>query len=944
MKKAKLFLFFAFFVSLLTFNSCKTALISGGESDSDVKYGRLIVSSSSVKSSSRASVTDIDSFDVYVTSSDFKKEIKATCNTLQNGKGVVEIDQIPVGKNRIISAYPKDADGNLIDSYVRRAVIDINEGDNYCEDVSKYTSCRGNVYNALLAAGVDVSSITSNYRLYLENIIPSFEDCGGDLCRLDLQSLVDDYKIDPTFAGKQASNYVFPDDEKYVTHVYISETIDSTKSAPVFAAKAVYSDETTEVITTNANTTWLSSDETIATVKDGVLTLLKPGTTQIRVKFKDEAVNNERYSPIANIVVSQVAEDSDKVFLYTGGKVNYAKDNAVVLAWIWNEKAPGAWYELEEYAEDPDYLWVQLPLEATNIIFARGKSYNSSYPTVWDSLSPCWNQTDDLDLPDLSKSNVFSPAGWDNASGTWVNKILGNQDAAIYAAIEMEPSEDDSTLSCVTVNDASLPLSKFMSYTVPYETENICVSATPNYDGASVDIDIESVSSSDINESTFTILSTPGSYIIYTITVTAKDGLNTSEYTLKVRRSAIQSYNSDANKRKCYIEDTENETITFVCDPVLWTSITNPGEDIINIRGSFTANYNESTKKWVENESIYTMSWDSNYNWYYLTLSYDKIKRPGYSGQPEYRFYYGTMKLSLPEEINNDYVFESNQNLLVFFDEIDDETRIAEVKTNGEKADYIAEESEFDLENDKAKVSNFRQVPRTKNLYRSYHPFYPSHVNSPLEDERLLSVQSYFEEYGIKSDINLCNNRTTKKGLNVYISTYVGDTSLTTTNWTIIIPEYYQALIDNNSVLYVGDTYTDSSANGYIPTGKLVYYHSDSKIFGQWFAQICNYINTHEGPYSIHCEIGIDRTGVFSAVLAGLCGASWTEIKEDYEKSNLMQIAEFRDSRILKYSLENMLKVPDIEKIDLSAALKNYFANYVDSADDIDNMVNNLTK
>ena len=54
-------------------------------------------------------------------------------------------------------------------------------------------------------------------------------------------------------------------------------------------------------------------------------------------------------------------------------------------------------------------------------------------------------------------------------------------------------------------------------------------------------------------------------------------------------------------------------------------------------------------------------------------------------------------------------------------------------------------------------------------------------------------------------------------------------------------------------------------------------------------------------------------------------GASWEEIKSDYEKSCEMQIAEFRDSNILKYSFENMLKVSDISTVDLQTEMQNYF-------------------
>ena len=111
---------------------------------------------------------------------------------------------------------------------------------------------------------------------------------------------------------------------------------------------------------------------------------------------------------------------------------------------------------------------------------------------------------------------------------------------------------------------------------------------------------------------------------------------------------------------------------------------------------------------------------------------------------------------------------------------------------------------------------------------------------------------------------------------------------------------------------------------------QILYYYSGSDLMKQWLSQICSFINEdkNQAPFLIHCEIGVDRTGVFCGILAALNGASWEEIKADYEKSCGMGIAEFRDSNILKYSFENLLNVSDITLVsDLQNAVQNYLVS-----------------
>lgn len=935
-KKSFIFkvLFFLFSASFLIFASCSNSLEDRRNSDS--KYGNLIYSSAA----KALDVSSIVNAKVTVTGNGITSEISSTCS-IDSGTGSVRIEKIPVGKNRIISVFALDSSGNYIEEGVLRAVTDINPGENTIDVINKSTSCVGNVYNELFESGIEISNLTDSEISALSSVIPTLEDCGNDLSRLDSESIAQDFisgrESGTFFVGKTKSDYVFPL-ETYLVKVRIAETSDSTEENPAFAATAYYSDDTTLDITTDA--TWTSSDTSVATVENGEITLLAEGTTSVYVEYKYD--NITRTSPKANFTVTKETASGNKVYLDNSGSVNYAKDSAVVAAWVWGTNLSSKWIKAEKV--DSKYMYVELPTGAEKIIFARGKYLDNSNLSDWDSIysdnsKGPWNKTADLTIPTLTTSNTFKPSSWAGATGNWDYVDHGDVlEDRIYASIQMEASEDDTTLSSVTVNGSSLTLSKRMTYTVPYDVSEITLVVTPNYSGATV----------DVSPSLTQTISNPGDSVQFKITVIAKDGTNTDSYIVKVYRSSSEPLNSDENKQKCYIDNTEDQTITFACSPDIWTSVTSA--DTITICGSFTQIFNESTKKWVEDTDSFTLTYDNIYKWFTITLPYEKVKRPGYnSGQPEYRFYKNGKELEIPSTVNSDYIFggsgdiELDEKLLIFF-ESDDETRRAEVLANSAEAIEVAESSEFDLTTDAGKraVSNFRQVPGTTNLYRSYHPFYPTHEYSPLEQNRLELVQSYAVAAGIASDINLCNNRTYKVENSYTVVSSVGNTE--GTSYTVTIPEYYQTIIDNNNVLYVGDTTADSSANGIVPSAKHVYYNSNSTIFAQWIKQTCDFINSHSAPFQIHCEIGIDRTGVFCAVFAGLCGATWDEIKADYTESNNMKIGEFRDWRVLKYSLENMLGVSDIENVsDLATELKNYFVNTgIVSESDITSVVEKL--
>ncbi|MBR1935172.1 MAG: tyrosine-protein phosphatase [Muribaculaceae bacterium] len=379
--------------------------------------------------------------------------------------------------------------------------------------------------------------------------------------------------------------------------------------------------------------------------------------------------------------------------------------------------------------------------------------------------------------------------------------------------------------------------------------------------------------------------------------------LNLSEMTLTISGHAIDV--SDADRAKCFIDDPENRTVTFIFDPALWKY-----SGVINtayVRGSFTG--------WG-NYDYCKMLYDPD-GFYYLTLPYEQVKIPGNSGQPEFKFYIngsypGGDKSFVPEG----YIFmNGDQNHIVVFADDDFE----QIKANSRTANTVRAVSDFDLttEAGQMEVSNFRRVPGTRQLYRCYHPFKVSRAGYASELPRMQYVQELSARFGILSDIVLSGDETGS----LTTVTIAGQ------SYTERIPEYYQAIIDRNSVLYVGKSNSTPDYN-------TVYYKPESDKFGTWMSEVAAFIadDNNSAPFSIHCRLGTDRTGVFSAMLAAICGATWQEIAADYQLTNRLGIKEFRDYHLLQYAMQRMLGVEDINQVaDLQAAVVSYFVdnNYI---------------
>ena len=197
-----------------------------------------------------------------------------------------------------------------------------------------------------------------------------------------------------------------------------------------------------------------------------------------------------------------------------------------------------------------------------------------------------------------------------------------------------------------------------------------------------------------------------------------------------------------------------------------------------------------------------------------------------------------------------------------------------------------------------------------KRLYRGASPFDPNFGRTELMDQ-------YLMENDIKCVLNLTD---TREKLESYEN----------------LPDHTVSMISNDQVITcsIGVDYLDPTA---------------MQTLGQGLAEM----SEHEGPYMIQCSLGRDRTGVVSAVIEALCGATYQEIIDDYMASYDMLHSIDMDPDSLQYKLfkqrideqlEAVLGI-EIEKLpdsDLKEPAYNYLLKCGMTEQQIDRLIDNL--
>ena len=376
---------------------------------------------------------------------------------------------------------------------------------------------------------------------------------------------------------------------------------------------------------------------------------------------------------------------------------------------------------------------------------------------------------------------------------------------------------------------------------------------------------------------------------------------------------------TDAEKSACYTIDEIGGTVTFICSSDGSRFNTGKRTDVakVYVYGSITA--------WEKEEEAYRLTGWSDDGCYYRTMPLSALERIGNSGQPEFLMniikYNGNAEAegyterahSTWPNVDSRLLFENGGgvNMVVALPGDDKD----EIHSRCERAKKIDGLSDFDLSepSEQERIANWRLVPGTKMLYRSYHPYDPSR-DYGTEERRLYYVGVLGARYGVQGDIALSGDMTGHAG-----KTY----SCGGQTYTVTIPSYYQQLIAGNKVLYVG------TRNGKVPTYKTALFESEGPVFGEWIKEVVEWIldEGHPGPYEIHCALGSDRTGAFCATIAALCDASWEAIAADYEGTTAMNVAEYRHRNCIRACLKRMCGV-DPASEGWNAAVKGHFVEH----------------
>ena len=283
---------------------------------------------------------------------------------------------------------------------------------------------------------------------------------------------------------------------------------------------------------------------------------------------------------------------------------------------------------------------------------------------------------------------------------------------------------------------------------------------------------------------------------------------------------------------RCYALDNTNKEVIFLMDKTLW-----------NIEDNLTIYVHGSFKSWShENNETFRMQETDAF--YYVAVPFSKLTALGNSGHPEFKFV--IVKNGSDEYQNNydktfipePYVFHtSDENLIIIYDN-EDKTDIAACSAT---ASIWKALSDWDLtdSDEVAKFANFRKVPGTTNLYRSWHPYkckthksgvfkdattnpkgYFVRATEPVRHEKVIGL---YEANGIQTDICLSENETNNLqtwavGTDVAKNDNVQDSG---TTYTESIPSYYQAILNAGNVLHM--TFTNDSGKEEVMQYKYVY-------------------------------------------------------------------------------------------------------------------------
>lgn len=465
-------------VGFLLVTGCSSTL---DEKNNDVQEnkgggttGFVTIAVSSENAGRKLDVSDIKSVFYTVESSGMDKITGKA--SIANGKGEFSIDNIPVGKNRIISIVSN------VSGFEISGVLDIKSGKNTLSTINWITSARANVYKKLLKAGKNIADFTDAQNSWISSAVP--EGKAAYLVNVDL--IVSDFETLKTgntyllhygavsFGASNAKDYV----------VCIHDPCSESKKIP--------SDESGSYeITGVAPGVW---NYTI-TDGDGKIT-----TKSVAVRSGETTTIDSIGNPLKG-----------KLFVFV-------KASSAPKIWAWettSQKVELSTKLKEEWDTQPDMV------AASEIYMANPTGW---YMKNFTNANPSGGEiTFKLNKADPEISSGKTATFWYDGEKFYDEDPTANQ------------LSGDASLSDIKVNDVSIGVST-TNYTVDQNLSHIVVTAIPTDPSAKVSVSPENATIEEGKSATFTItvIAQNGNEKKYTLSVRRKVANDTSIASVKI--------------------------------------------------------------------------------------------------------------------------------------------------------------------------------------------------------------------------------------------------------------------------------------------------------------------------------------------------------------------------------------------------------------------------
>ena len=170
-----------------------------------------------VNSSRALNTDDITIAKIEVTGYGISEALTSSAS-LENGAGSCTVENIPAGKNRIVTVWGYDSSNVKLGTTLVRAICDIKGGETASVSVTQESTALANVFNSLLNENYDISSISTSDVTKIKSAI----DSSKNWALIDSEQIASDYK---SGSLKSASSYVLTAGSVTFTNNYSSVNI-----------------------------------------------------------------------------------------------------------------------------------------------------------------------------------------------------------------------------------------------------------------------------------------------------------------------------------------------------------------------------------------------------------------------------------------------------------------------------------------------------------------------------------------------------------------------------------------------------------------------------------------------------------------------------------------------------------------------------------------------